>query len=225
MSARRCCARGPATSWRRSPTATSSAARTSSSSTAARSRSTPTARSWPGPRRSREELLVCERRPGRGGRRAAARHAAAARVEPPAGRARRGARARRRRARGAPGRSRCRRSRSRRRCGRRSCSGSRDYAAKNGFQRALLGLSGGIDSALVAALAADALGPDRVDAISMPSRYNVAATRSDARRVAEIARRSGSASCRSRTSGRRSRPRCPMPPGSRPRTCRPGSAA
>ena len=60
-----------------------------------------------------------------------------------------------------------------------------DYAAKNGFQRALLGLSGGIDSALVAALAADALGPDRVDAISMPSRYNVAATRSDARRVAE----------------------------------------
>jgi len=63
--------------------------------------------------------------------------------------------------------------------------GLRDYTVKNGFRRVLLGLSGGIDSALVAALAADALGPDRVDAISMPSRYNADATRSDARRVAE----------------------------------------
>jgi NAD+ synthase (glutamine-hydrolysing) len=63
--------------------------------------------------------------------------------------------------------------------------GLRDYAAKNGFERVLLGMSGGIDSALVAALAADALGADRVDAISMPTRYNADATRSDARRVAE----------------------------------------
>ena len=65
------------------------------------------------------------------------------------------------------------------------CLGLRDYTAKNGFSRVLLGLSGGIDSALVAALAADALGAGRVDTISMPTRYNVAETRSDARRVAE----------------------------------------
>jgi NAD+ synthase (glutamine-hydrolysing) len=63
--------------------------------------------------------------------------------------------------------------------------GLRDYAVKNGFERVLLGMSGGIDSALVGALAADALGADRVDAISMPTRYNADATRSDARRVAE----------------------------------------
>ena len=63
--------------------------------------------------------------------------------------------------------------------------GLRDYATKNGFSRVLLGLSGGIDSALVAALAADALGPERVDTISMPTRFNVSETRSDARRVAD----------------------------------------
>jgi|KBSMisStaDraftv2_1062788.scaffolds.fasta_scaffold28283_2 NAD+ synthase (glutamine-hydrolysing) len=60
-----------------------------------------------------------------------------------------------------------------------------DYTRKNGFERVLLGLSGGIDSALVAALAADALGPDRVEAVSMPTRYNSEGTRSDARLVAE----------------------------------------
>ncbi|MDX6378220.1 MAG: hypothetical protein QOE98_2523, partial [Gaiellaceae bacterium] len=65
------------------------------------------------------------------------------------------------------------------------CLGLRDYTTKNGFSRVLLGLSGGIDSALVAALAADALGADRVDTISMPTRFNVSETRSDARRVAE----------------------------------------
>jgi NAD+ synthase (glutamine-hydrolysing) len=65
------------------------------------------------------------------------------------------------------------------------CIGLRDYATKNGFTRVLLGLSGGIDSALVAALAADALGADQVDTISMPTRFNVSETRSDARRVAE----------------------------------------
>ncbi len=63
--------------------------------------------------------------------------------------------------------------------------GLRDYVAKNGFQRVLIGLSGGIDSALVAALAADALGPDRVEAISMPTRFNASETRSDAALVAE----------------------------------------
>ncbi|MHB1244474.1 MAG: NAD(+) synthase, partial [Gaiellaceae bacterium] len=49
----------------------------------------------------------------------------------------------------------------------------------------VLGLSGGIDSALVAALAADALGPERVHCVSMPSRYSSEGTRSDARRLAE----------------------------------------
>jgi NAD+ synthase (glutamine-hydrolysing) len=49
----------------------------------------------------------------------------------------------------------------------------------------VLGVSGGIDSALVAALAADALGADKVEAVSMPTRYNTEGTRSDARLVAE----------------------------------------
>ena len=49
--------------------------------------------------------------------------------------------------------------------------GTRDYCRKNGFERVWLGLSGGIDSALVLALAVDALGADRVTAVRMPSRY------------------------------------------------------
>lgn len=49
--------------------------------------------------------------------------------------------------------------------------GIRDYVRKNGFQGAILGLSGGIDSALVLALAADALGAEHVEAVLMPSRY------------------------------------------------------
>jgi NAD+ synthase (glutamine-hydrolysing) len=61
----------------------------------------------------------------------------------------------------------------------------RDYAGKNGFADAVLGISGGIDSALVAALAADALGPEHVHCVSMPSRYSSEGTRTDARRVAE----------------------------------------
>jgi len=61
----------------------------------------------------------------------------------------------------------------------------RDYAGKNGFGEAVLGISGGIDSALVAALAAEALGPERVHCVSMPSRYSSDGTRTDARRVAE----------------------------------------
>lgn len=51
------------------------------------------------------------------------------------------------------------------------CLGLKDYVAKNGFSRAVLGLSGGIDSALVAAIAADSLGKDNVLAVFMPSRY------------------------------------------------------
>ncbi|CAM8626286.1 NAD synthetase [Candidatus Planktophila dulcis] len=50
--------------------------------------------------------------------------------------------------------------------------GLRDYVRKNGFTSVLVGLSGGIDSALVAALAIDALGPDRVHGVAMPSKYS-----------------------------------------------------
>jgi NAD+ synthase (glutamine-hydrolysing) len=59
--------------------------------------------------------------------------------------------------------------------------GVRDYVAKNGFQGAVLGLSGGIDSALVLCIAVDALGPDRVEVLSMPSRYTAAMSNDDAR--------------------------------------------
>ena len=50
--------------------------------------------------------------------------------------------------------------------------GTRDYMEKNGFTHVLLGLSGGIDSSLVAAIATDALGPERVTGVLMPSRYS-----------------------------------------------------
>jgi NAD+ synthase (glutamine-hydrolysing) len=50
--------------------------------------------------------------------------------------------------------------------------GTRDYVTKNGFTDAVLGLSGGVDSALVATIAADALGPDHVHVVLMPSRYS-----------------------------------------------------
>ena len=63
--------------------------------------------------------------------------------------------------------------------------GLRDYAGKNGFTDVVLGISGGIDSALTAALAAEALGPKHVVCVSMPSRFSSAATRRDARTVAE----------------------------------------
>lgn len=58
--------------------------------------------------------------------------------------------------------------------------GIRDYVRKNGFQGALLGLSGGIDSALVLALAVDALGAAQVEAVLMPSRYTLAMSNEDA---------------------------------------------
>ena len=61
----------------------------------------------------------------------------------------------------------------------------RDYVRKNGFGEIVLGLSGGIDSALVAALAVEALGADRVHCVSMPSRYSSEGTQADARRLAE----------------------------------------
>ncbi len=62
---------------------------------------------------------------------------------------------------------------------------TRDYVDRNGFPGVLLGLSGGIDSALIAAIAADALGPERVWGVSMPSRYTLDMSNEDARIEAE----------------------------------------
>ena len=66
--------------------------------------------------------------------------------------------------------------------------GLRAYAAKNGFRSVLIGLSGGIDSALVAAIACDALGAQNVYGVSMPSKYSSGHSKDDA---AELARRTG----------------------------------
>ena len=63
--------------------------------------------------------------------------------------------------------------------------GLHDYVEKNGFQDVVVGTSGGIDSAVTAALCADALGAERVHCVSMPSRYSSEGTRSDARTLAE----------------------------------------
>lgn len=62
--------------------------------------------------------------------------------------------------------------------------GTRDYVGKNGFRGVILGLSGGIDSALVAAVAVDALGPGRVKGLTMPSGYTSKGTLEDARKLA-----------------------------------------
>ncbi len=63
--------------------------------------------------------------------------------------------------------------------------GLKDYLGKCGFHRCLIGLSGGIDSALVAAIAAEALGPDHVTGVAMPSRFSSAHSLEDARKLAE----------------------------------------
>jgi NAD+ synthase (glutamine-hydrolysing) len=63
--------------------------------------------------------------------------------------------------------------------------GLRDYVEKNGFGDIVIGLSGGIDSALTVALAAEALGADRVHGVSLPSRYSSEGTRGDAQRLGE----------------------------------------
>lgn len=63
--------------------------------------------------------------------------------------------------------------------------GVRDYVGKNGFPGVVLGLSGGIDSALVAAIATDALGPDKVHAVMLPFRYTSKASLDDAAATAE----------------------------------------
>ena len=62
--------------------------------------------------------------------------------------------------------------------------GTRDFVRKNGFSKVVLGLSGGIDSALVAVIAVEALGAENVTAVTMPSKYSSDETRSDAERMA-----------------------------------------
>jgi NAD+ synthase (glutamine-hydrolysing) len=66
--------------------------------------------------------------------------------------------------------------------------GLRDYVEQNGFDHVVLALSGGIDSALVTLIATDALGPDRVTCVIMPSPHSSEETQSDARRIASILR-------------------------------------
>ncbi|MEU8919711.1 NAD+ synthase [Kitasatospora sp. NPDC048545] len=67
-------------------------------------------------------------------------------------------------------------------------SGTRAYVEKNGFRSVLIGLSGGIDSALVASIAVDAIGAENVYCVSMPSRYSSEHSKDDA---ADLARRTG----------------------------------
>jgi len=62
--------------------------------------------------------------------------------------------------------------------------GTRDYVRKNGFEKVVIGLSGGVDSSLVACIAADALGADNVIGVSMPSRYSSPGSISDAQALA-----------------------------------------
>jgi len=63
--------------------------------------------------------------------------------------------------------------------------GTRDYVRKNGFKRVVVGLSGGIDSSLVAAVAVEALGRENVAGVGMPSAYSSTGTRRDAQRLAK----------------------------------------
>jgi NAD+ synthase (glutamine-hydrolysing) len=63
-------------------------------------------------------------------------------------------------------------------------TGTRDYVGKNGFRDVVIGLSGGIDSSLVTVIAADALGPEHVHVVSMPSRYSSAGSLTDAEALA-----------------------------------------
>jgi NAD+ synthase (glutamine-hydrolysing) len=63
--------------------------------------------------------------------------------------------------------------------------GTRDYVHKNGFETVIVGVSGGIDSSLVATIACDALGPEHVVGVSNPSRYSSEGSIADARRLSE----------------------------------------
>ena len=165
---------------RRWSTSTRSAARTSWSSTAARSRSTPRATCSPAARSSSRTCSIVDVPDRR-------------RLPPAAAR---------------PARPECRRCRCRTivvstdagrarasrianpvvdplapeatSCTRRSCSAPATTARKNGFTDVVIGLSGGIDSTLVAVIAADALGADHVHGVSMPSRYSSDHSKTDA---------------------------------------------
>ncbi len=64
-------------------------------------------------------------------------------------------------------------------------TGTHDYVTKNGFSEVVIGLSGGVDSSIVAAIAVDALGADRVHGVLMPSRYSSDHSVSDAERLCE----------------------------------------
>jgi NAD+ synthase (glutamine-hydrolysing) len=66
------------------------------------------------------------------------------------------------------------------------CLGLRDYVMKNGFGDVVVGISGGVDSALTAALAVEALGRERVHCVSMPSRFSSSGTRTDAELVSSL---------------------------------------
>lgn len=66
------------------------------------------------------------------------------------------------------------------------CLGVKDYVRKNGFPGVILGLSGGVDSALTLAIAVDALGADQVKTVMMPSRYTAAISREDASEMVEL---------------------------------------
>ena len=65
------------------------------------------------------------------------------------------------------------------------CLGVHDYVSKNGFGDVVIGLSGGVDSSIVAAIAVDALGPDRVHGVLMPSRYSSDHSLDDAEALAD----------------------------------------
>ena len=65
-------------------------------------------------------------------------------------------------------------------------TGVRDYVTKNGFSGVVIGLSGGIDSALTLSIAVDALGADKVEAVMMPSRYTLDMSVEDAKKQAEL---------------------------------------
>ena len=118
--------------------------------------------------------------------------------------------------------------------------GLRDYVGKNGFRHVGVALSGGIDSALVALLAADAVGPEQVSCVVMPSPHSSPETQADARTIAanlgceliEIPIAAAMERVRALAASRRepsdepsSRPDRPSSPTSPPRTSRRGSAA
>ena len=79
-----------------------------------------------------------------------------------------------------------------------AATGLRDYVDKNGFERVVFGLSGGIDSALVALIAVDALGPERVTCVSMPSPYSSEGTRATPARSPRTSAATSSSSTSSR---------------------------